>query len=132
VRNANDLYAPARGFTPLNLSWSYTGETYMKQIPPLVEKHIDLFYVYDPRFDVETGFEMNPAPPPRGIMAFAHQPNVHPILEAGARYRISLVVAAENAPAQYFLIDLELPVGVFEHEGVRRAAEVLRIHGLSH
>jgi hypothetical protein len=120
-------------FTPLNLRWAYTGETYLTQLPPQVEKHCDLFHTRHPGIKPDGGTHPLPYPPLTGAMLFAKTPNVHPaLLKAGEVYRVRLVVAAENAPARECIAEFGFPTNLFEGENVWSAApELIFVRGLS-
>lgn len=123
----NGTYEIVPEFTPLNLPWSYTGETYILQIPAGVEKHGDIFFIRDPRFDSQTGFTLSPPPPAVGLMTFTHTPNVHPgILKEGITYRLTVLVAAENARSEEFTLSISWAPNAFAN-GVQNARTLLQI-----
>jgi hypothetical protein len=104
----------------MNLCWSHTSSA-VQRLPPGTQKHVDLLYVLDPRFDIDGKPQVPPKRQPVA-MCFVVHPKVHSgVMYSGSTYFISLLVAADRTNARELVVSVSFPA-TFVDQGMNFTA----------
>lgn len=95
-------------FTPMNLKWSYTGETTRKVLLEDIPVLCDFIHISDPAHKAETGEDLDDVAPDKGVISLDVEATTSAkshLLAPGA-YLFFLYVAAENCRARLFVVEV--------------------------
>jgi hypothetical protein len=109
----NGRWDVRRGFPSMNLNWADVGGLYFESISPWMAKHCDLAHVIDPGLRRGNAGEENPTlnlPPTTTSLTFSVivRPNHQGHIVGPGRYRLTVILAAENANPRTERIEIEL------------------------
>jgi hypothetical protein len=110
-RRADQEFEPVLRFTPMNLVWAHNHAVYLPFLPPKMSKFCDLGHIIAPLERKKVGHDLDSLRPDQCILALDLEsgPTMKGHLVEPGTYRLTLLVAAENArPREY---EVELFVG---------------------
>jgi hypothetical protein len=122
-------FEPVSRFAPMNLLWSNVRKPFLPILSPQIPKHCDLAHVVHPHRKQAMPHVLPDVPSDQCVLILdlEVEPNsCGHLLEPGF-YRLTLMLAAANAPPREYLLDMRITGDWYEDEA-RMLAEGVRLH----